>query len=345
MVLSDFYAHYSSPTNASEYLHNVPTQWKSFEKTRSTKRFMCLGIYVNLQTYEQQVEQFKSQPSVAGAKRTRTISSTVVGPGSKQLRLAAPVSTWNPGLNRARTPISTAAKFSQITFKKFKVVTAKEDGRTLLIEEEVLRGKISDEPFASGRMKHAHDLLLSNGDQLVAKHFFRLGENIKDVSILENEAEIQAELTRLAWGQWFLEHFYEFCKEHNVLDRVERSLEFAHGFLAQEVDLPSVASGVAQIEADGTGLTWLVEHRRPITVTKYSGTLVHTSTRRDLVSLTVSAFAHYVFGDSGRRMVFAYSQGTPTVSPCMEATVTVTMTSLQWRRHLMPPLKIEQPIS
>ncbi|KAK7041173.1 hypothetical protein R3P38DRAFT_3179760 [Favolaschia claudopus] len=156
----------------------------------------------------------------------------------------------SPGSSRARTPILTAAKFCQITFKKFKVVTAKEDGRTLLIEEEVLRGKISDEPFASGRMKHAHDLLLSNSDQLVAKHFFRLSEDIKDVSILENEAEIQAELTRLAWGQWFLEHFYEFCKEHHVLDRVERLLEFAQAFLAQEVDFPSVASGVAQIEAD-----------------------------------------------------------------------------------------------
>ncbi|KAK7041172.1 kinase-like domain-containing protein, partial [Favolaschia claudopus] len=59
-------------------------------------------------------------------------------------------------------------------------------------------------------------------------------------------------------------------------------------------------------------LTWLVEHRRPITVTKYSGTLVHTSIRRDLASLTISAFAHYVFGDSGRRMLFADLQGTPT---------------------------------
>ncbi|KAK7029308.1 kinase-like domain-containing protein [Favolaschia claudopus] len=308
LVLSEFYAHYSSPTNASEYLHNVPAQWKNFEKTRATKRFICLEIYVMLQMYEQRVEQSVSQASVAGTKRARTISSAVVGPGSKQL---PPISTWN-GASRARTPIAAAAKFSQITFKKFQITTAKEDGRTLLIEDEILRGKISDQPFASGRMKHAHDLLLSNGDQLVAKRFYQLSEDAQFVSISENEAEIQAELTRLAMGQWFLQNFYHFCKDRDALDRVEPLLAFADAFLAQEVDLPSVASGVEQIEADGTGLTWLVERRRPTTVIKYSGTLVHTSARRDLASLTISAFAHYVFGDSQRRMVFADLQGTPT---------------------------------
>ncbi|KAJ7222732.1 kinase-like domain-containing protein, partial [Mycena haematopus] len=61
-----------------------------------------------------------------------------------------------------------------------------------------------------------------------------------------------------------------------------------------------------------TGITWLVERKRPMTVTKYSGTLVHTSVRRDLRSLTICAFAHFVYGFSDRSLVFADLQGMCT---------------------------------
>jgi hypothetical protein len=87
------------------------------------------------------------------------------------------------------------------------------------------------------------------------------------------------------------------------------ALSFAEAFLAEEADNPSTASGVERITGEGTGLTWLVERKRPTTVTKFSGTLVHTSARRDLRSMTICAFAHFTFGFSNNNMVFADLQG------------------------------------
>lgn len=50
---------------------------------------------------------------------------------------------------------------------------------------------------------------------------------------------------------------------------------FADAYLAQEVEAPSVASGVAEIINPEDGLTWLVEKKRATTVSRYSGTLIH----------------------------------------------------------------------
>jgi hypothetical protein len=86
-------------------------------------------------------------------------------------------------------------------------------------------------------------------------------------------------------------------------------IAFADAFLAIEVDRPSTASGVAQITDTEEGLTWLVERKRPTTVIKFSGTLVHRSHRRDLRSATISAFAHFVFGYSKGTLVVADLQG------------------------------------
>ncbi|KAJ7767046.1 kinase-like domain-containing protein [Mycena maculata] len=151
---------------------------------------------------------------------------------------------------------------------------------------------------------------MSDGEQLVAKRFFQLNDEADPVSISENLNEVQSELLRLAWGRWFLNAFYQFCKQRKEVN-VDEALSFAEAFLAEEVDNPSTASGVEKITGEGTGLTWLVERKRPTTVTKFSGTLVHTSARRDLRSMTVCAFAHFVFGFSNKTMVFADLQGTP----------------------------------
>lgn len=88
-----------------------------------------------------------------------------------------------------------------------------------------------------------------------------------------------------------------------------KDIAFTDVFLAVEVDRPSTASGVHLITENDDGLTWLVERKRPSTVIKFSGTLVHHSHRRDLRSATISAFAHFVFGYSKRTLVVADLQG------------------------------------
>jgi hypothetical protein len=95
------------------------------------------------------------------------------------------------------------------------------------------------------------------------------------------------------------------------LSNTSTDIAFTDAFLAVEVDRPSIASGVHLITENNDGLTWLVERKRSSTVTKFSGTLVHHSHRRDLRSATISAFAHFVFGYSKRTLVVADLQGKP----------------------------------
>ncbi|KAJ7875110.1 kinase-like domain-containing protein, partial [Mycena olivaceomarginata] len=302
MVLSDFYAPYSTPSNAPVYLQHVPPQWKNFERTRATKRF-----------FEDRVGRSENSLVSSTGKRARTQSSaSAMGSSNpKQPRLSGvkvvPASLWTP---RPCTQAVTVQKWSTITFKKIRCITAEVDGKATLVEDEILRGRIFNEPFSSGTMKHAYDLIMSDGEQLVAKRFFQLNDDADPVSIPENRNEVQSELLRLAWGKWFLSAFYQFCKQRKEVN-VDEALSFAEAFLAEEADNPSTASGVERITGEGTGLTWLVERKRPTTVTKFSGTLVHTSARRDLRSMTICAFAHFTFGFSNNNMVFADLQGTP----------------------------------
>jgi Alpha-kinase family len=83
---------------------------------------------------------------------------------------------------------------------------------------------------------------------------------------------------------------------------------FADAFLEQEKQdkEPSVASGG---RFNMERIMWLIEKRRPTTVTRYSGTLLHPSNKKDLQSLTIFAFVHFVFGHSNKQMVFADLQG------------------------------------
>ncbi|KAJ6543777.1 kinase-like domain-containing protein [Mycena vulgaris] len=312
MVLSDFYAYYGTPTNAPVYLQNVPTQWKTFERSRGTKPFVCLELFVKIDLYEERVASAQSLTSVrsTGSKRTRTQSSASASAQSnpKQPRLSVPLSEFNPS---GRTRASVVQKWSPITFKKIKCITARADATTTLMEEEILRGRIFDLPFSSGTIKQAHDLIMSDGDQFVAKRFFRLrDDDTESVEVEDNKIQIQAELFRLAWGQWFLDGFYDYCRDREASELVDEALVFADAFLAEEVDAPSISSGVSTITEEDVGMTWLVERKRPTTVIKFSGTLVHTSARRDLCSLTICAFAHFVYGYGGGKIVFADLQGT-----------------------------------
>ncbi|KAJ7835175.1 hypothetical protein B0H14DRAFT_3707190, partial [Mycena olivaceomarginata] len=134
-------------------------------------------------------------------------------------------------------------------------------------------------------------------EQFVVKRFFKVAADSdrpeSEVSVEANRVEVEGEITRLAIGTWFLNSFYRFCKAHGDV-----YIAFADAFLAVEVDRPSTASGVARIADGEEGMTWLMERKRPTTVIKFIGTLVHRSHRRDLRSATISAFAHFVFGYS-----------------------------------------------
>ncbi|KAF9000906.1 kinase-like domain-containing protein, partial [Cyathus striatus] len=151
----------------------------------------------------------------------------------------------------------------------------------------------------------------------VAKRFFRLDDSEDADSNITNpkfdahshNVQIQAECSRLSIGKWFLNAYYELCRAKAV--DVDEAIIFSDGYLAQELgENWSPASGMSTYETEG--IMWLIEKRRPTTVIRFSGTLQHPSSKKDLRSSTIYAFAHFAYGYSNFTVVFADLQGTPS---------------------------------
>jgi hypothetical protein len=104
------------------------------------------------------------------------------------------------------------------------------------------------------------------------------------------------------------------------------ALRFTDAFLVQELNGISPASGMEESPSDdadsednntGTsspmGLMWLVEKRHASErVQKFCGTLRHTSSSSDLAHLTVSAFNHFVYQFTHKKLIYADLQGAFT---------------------------------
>lgn len=139
---------------------------------------------------------------------------------------------------------------------------------------------------------------------------------------IENEAH------RLAEGQWFLKEFYTlcstktkvsvdkgafFCPVRSILGLTHKlDVQFSSAFIGEEIDSleRSIASGLRGEPGSLKKVYWWVEPKRPSTVTKFGGTLSHQMNRKDLQSLTIAAFAHFVYLKSKATRVFADIQGT-----------------------------------
>ena len=84
-------------------------------------------------------------------------------------------------------------------------------------------------------------------------------------------------------------------------------LHFVDAYLGTEVEPTEIAS-----EDDGetsTPWSWIIEKRRPMSVTKWSGTLAHPNHHSDLIGATICAFVHFTYIFSQRSIVFADIQG------------------------------------
>ncbi|KAJ6587419.1 kinase-like domain-containing protein [Mycena vulgaris] len=315
LTLGEFYLHHSTPSNAPIYLHNVPTMFKHYLKTAKTQPFICLEMYIDPKAWAAHSEDIVNRENHSEDLDDYfpALRSTTTCGNRKRTRTESTASTSSAG-NKAKQPRSIVQKRSDITFKKITCITTVATGQTTLVDtDEIYQGHISDQPFASGTMKYAYDLQLVNGDQYVAKRFFKLsaGDSDDSVSVEDNRIQIEGELIRLALGKWFLDAFYRFCKSYKDSVCVYLDIEFADAFLAMEKDRASTASNVPIITSEDDGLTWLIERKRPSAVIKFSGTLVHRSVRKDIRSATIAAFSHFVFGYGKGDIVFADIQGTP----------------------------------
>ncbi|KAF7302851.1 hypothetical protein MKEN_01247300 [Mycena kentingensis (nom. inval.)] len=320
MTVDRFWAFYSQPSQRDNYFKGVGKPWS--HQMKSPKPFLPLELLFNEQQYNNRISGPDLEPtsSLAMTKRARTPSSAGFAQSipkksrpSSGSSFAPPVSLF--GSASSRTSILSIHKQTAITFQKIEAVVGSMDGVAKLVYTgDTYKGYIMDSAFSAGRMKQAHDVVISGGSQFVAKRFFRLDEKQSEVSVADNNAEVELELVRLAQLDWVLAAFNAFRNTHEDGQNVPfyPNLAVANAFIAQETGDPSKASGVTAEYTDER-VQWIVEAKRAQTVIKFTGTLTHHQQKDDLRTSTVHALAHFAFGFTNRNLVFADLQGTPAL--------------------------------
>ncbi|KAJ6505055.1 kinase-like domain-containing protein [Mycena sanguinolenta] len=301
LTIGEFYAIHSSNENAAIYVETVPAVWKQLAVARKRKGgFMALELYVDSESWAESMmafndiessdSKFSSTSNSQSRKRSRMEPDLTV---AKRLRPVLQSSNHGPAKIHNRT---------RVILKRINCILDDFTGRREFENSEiVINGKLRDEPFSSGAMKHAYELQCDNGPNYVLKRFYRLTEDSENAvpdclpfTIEEHLVQIQAEVSRLAVAGWFLKAFFKHANNLNVA--VDNNLAFAEAFLAEELKSPTPASGVHEIGPDSPGVTWLVEPKRSTFVEHFTYTLSHKLHKKDLRSATVHAFAHFVWG-------------------------------------------------
>ncbi|KAJ7797902.1 kinase-like domain-containing protein [Mycena olivaceomarginata] len=311
MTLGQFYAFYSTPSRAPIYLTTVPTQWKTMAKQGKTPT-VFFGIFTLRQNFgrgsaddsdDDMGSCLRITSSVAGRKRTRTLSSTSEG------------ANRDYGANKhCNSSAITVHKVSPVTLKKIVCIVDHTTGVPDFEESlDEISGNIRDSHFGKGAMKYAYDFKSMDGQALVAKRFYRISDSDQmgpPITVLENRTQIYLELRRLMVGAYFLKQFFMAAKRQGV--DVYTAIEFADAWLGQEIQvIPTKASGAAKVDDTHEGITWLVETKRATTVEHFTFTLNHQTRRQDLCAKTIHAFAHFTYGNSQKSIVLADIQGTP----------------------------------
>ncbi|KDR78004.1 hypothetical protein GALMADRAFT_138162 [Galerina marginata CBS 339.88] len=329
----DFHNHYNTPSesNAALKIDQIPTFFKSVVKKQKGP-MVFFDMYIDWKAWNSRVN-----PVEAKKKRGRnnSLASIASSKASKQPRklssgTQAMVSLFNPNARSSSTGTRPKVQtVDNVTLRKLICIADVVAGSSDILDvDTTLTGLLKSKPFAHGAMKVAFDLHLSDGTQLVAKRFFRAtsdhdqamtddSDAIEQVTVIdpqEQKEAIENEAHRLAEGVWFLKEFYTHCSMKEV--SVDKNIQFSSAFIGKEIgSTRSTASGCREHASDLDELPdahWLIEPKRPSTVTKFSGTLNHQIHRKDLQSLTLSAFAHFVYLKSKKSRVFADIQGTAT---------------------------------
>ncbi|KAF7288887.1 hypothetical protein MIND_01404600 [Mycena indigotica] len=324
LTVDQFYLKYSSPAHRGDYLDNISKPWDKNSYVKAKRPFLPMELLFHQEIHEARIKKSDNGDDLTSThvhrrKRERTMSGTTSTTSFKKPRgyshfpSMAPVSLF--GLP-SRKDVTVISKQSSISFIKVSAVTGGQNGVTKLINTgKSYQGTIADEAFNRGQMKQAHDASIK--DSFVAKRFYQLDEHGLEVDIADNNVEIRLEATRQSQLNWFLESFYRFTGTHAQGQdvSVDQNITAAEVFIAKEVEQASRASGMllSELKEDDEAIEWLVEERRAQAVKKISGTLSHKQLANDLVSSTVSAFAHFAFGFSNRQLVFADLQGTRAI--------------------------------
>nr|VWP02501.1 Reducing polyketide synthase FUB1 (EC (Fusaric acid biosynthesis protein 1) [Ganoderma boninense] len=337
MTVAQWYQSYSRPEYRDTYIV-LPKHPQRKGKQNSKLCSFSLELYIYVGQYAARTADSEVLGSGrAGTKRktsTPAVAVSRVGsPSSKRVRettSSQPVRQTlrsmfvGDGNLLAQPPSAISAV--KIQFKKTTCLISEGSGSPTLIEES---------SFLSGFLE-TRPLDLNAGDRGIAKDVYGLrigtrsyvakklvnvgGGRSEDIPLSKTINVLTADLIRLKRMGYFADKFKTLAYDHGV-DVAE--FDVSDAFLIKSYK-PKPSTVTPAEHADGgndedttdvasteeVSAVYLVEPLRlSTTVVKFSGTFGST-TRNDLRSLTVSAYAHYVAEQTACRYVFADIQGS-----------------------------------
>nr|VWP02366.1 APH domain-containing protein [Ganoderma boninense] len=336
MTVAQWYQMYSRPEYRDTYIV-LPKQSQRKGKTNSKVYAFSVELYINVGQYTART----GDPELlgtgrAGAKRktsaARISDTNITGESSKRLREAT---SPQPSRQTLRslfvgdgdllTQTPAAITVEEVRFKRTTCVISEGSGTPTLMEESsLLSGFLETRPLdliagERGNTKDIFGQLRIGNKPYVAKKLVNIGGGrSEEIPLSKATTVLTADLIRIKRMAYFAGKFKVLAYDQGV-DIAEFDVSEAFLIKIYKPSAPPTENGSdggdeedpprpeASEEASGV---YLVEPvRLTTTVVKFSGTLGAT-TRSDLRSLTVTAYAHYVAEQTACRYIFADIQGS-----------------------------------
>ncbi|KAI1788424.1 hypothetical protein LXA43DRAFT_1091785 [Ganoderma leucocontextum] len=336
MTVAQWYQVYSRPEYRDTYIV-LPKQTQRKGKGNSKSYAFSVELYINVGQYTARTEDPELVGTGrAGTKRktsaTRVTDTHAACQSPKRIReTASPQSSGRTlrslfvGDRDLLTQTPPTISVAEIRFKKTTCLISEGSGSpTLLEESSLLSGFLETRPLdlsagERGSTKDVFGLRIGHNSYVAKKLVNAGGGRSEDIPLSKAVSILTADLVRLKRMAYFADKFRAFAYDQGV-DIAE--FDVSEAFLIKSYKLSSAPTTEHTGDGDGdddddahakpteevSGVYLVEPVRLTTTVVKFSGTLGST-TRSDLRSLTVTAYAHYVAEQTACRYIFADIQG------------------------------------
>ncbi|PIL33491.1 hypothetical protein GSI_04114 [Ganoderma sinense ZZ0214-1] len=337
MTVAQWYQLYSRPEYRDTYIV-LPKQTQRKGKQNSKSYAFSVELYINVGQYAARTEDPEIVGSGrAGAKRkTSAVSVGDVGKCSSSSKRPRETVSSQPARQTLRStfiadgnllaqtpsPISVV----EIQFKKTTCLISEGSGSPTLMEESpLLSGFLETRPLdliagERGNSKDVFGLRIGTQSYVAKKLVNTGGGRSEEIPISQAINVLTADLIRLKRMAYFAEKFKAFAYDQgaNIAEFDVSDAFLIKSYKPSTSTVPPVEHIDGDHEEDRAhaesikevSAVYLVEPLRlTTTVVKFSGTFGST-TRTELRSLTVSAYAHYVAEQTACRYIFADIQGS-----------------------------------
>nr|VWP01454.1 Lmo1883 protein [Ganoderma boninense] len=331
MTVAQWYQTYSRPEYRDTYIV-LPKQTQRKGKSNSKAYAFSVELYINVGQYTARTDD----PELVGTGRAgtkRKTSATRIAdthaPYQSPKRSREGLSP-QPSRRTLRslfvgdgdllTQTPSAISVVEIKFRKTTCLISDVSGSPTLMEEApLLSGFLETRPLdltagERGTTKDVFGLRIGNKPYVAKKVINIGGGRSEDILLPKAVSVLTADLIRLKRMAYFADQFKELARDQGVdiaafLIKVYTPCSAPPTRYAPEGDVDGADCDHPEPTEEMSGVYLVEPVRLTMTVVKFSGTLGST-TRTDLRSLTVTAYAHFVAEQTACRYIFADIQGS-----------------------------------